>query len=348
MILLPICFRMLSPRSNASLLPPTIKVSVPPLAPPTPPETGASRDRAPYSPAISCARRALPTSIVDESITSAPLAISGKTSLQTLITCLPAGNIVTKVWASLIASIALCASEIPAFAAAARASSPRSKPETSKPALTRLAAIGPPILPRPIKAIFFSFTFFLSLFWEKRLIVCWQKQRRDRRLVHILQIGGRPAWLPVLIDDRSPHPLVKIMPIKQARSTAIFVDKACFQIGCEACKTQKPQSEFQAGGRFPRDRIGCGYGELGTVLQKSRKDVFHIFGLHGCIDDIFVRFEPAGHWALSELLKRPAHDLMSGLRAEQGQGFPDFWQVRRGNKDVREACINSVARRYYF
>ncbi len=46
------------------------------------------------------------------------------------------------------------ATAIPVFAAALREASDRSKPLTAWPAFTRLAAIGPPMLPSPIKAIF--------------------------------------------------------------------------------------------------------------------------------------------------------------------------------------------------
>src|SRR5580704_11452244 len=41
----------------------------------------------------------------------------------------------------------------PVAPALSRKAATRSKPATSWPALTRLAAIGPPILPRPMKAI---------------------------------------------------------------------------------------------------------------------------------------------------------------------------------------------------
>ncbi len=58
---------------------------------------------------------------------------------------------VTTTSAAFTASAALTASETPRAAAAALAASDRSKPCTSCPALTRLAAIGPPMLPSPTK-----------------------------------------------------------------------------------------------------------------------------------------------------------------------------------------------------
>ncbi len=50
--------------------PPTMKVSVPAVAPPTPPDTGASTARCPAPVAISAAARASATSMVDESTNS--------------------------------------------------------------------------------------------------------------------------------------------------------------------------------------------------------------------------------------------------------------------------------------
>src|SRR5271166_4833179 len=61
---------------------------------------------------------------------------------------------VTTVSASRTASRAARAIVTPVAAAAVFAASTRSKPETAWPALTRLAAIGAPMLPRPMNATF--------------------------------------------------------------------------------------------------------------------------------------------------------------------------------------------------
>src|SRR5580692_2211203 len=61
---------------------------------------------------------------------------------------------VTTVSALATASRALVAMATPDAAAAVFAASTRSKPATEWPALTRFAAIGAPMLPRPMKAIF--------------------------------------------------------------------------------------------------------------------------------------------------------------------------------------------------
>src|SRR5271165_2590375 len=60
---------------------------------------------------------------------------------------------VTTASASATALRALAAMVTPAAAAVVFAASTRSKPATEWPALTRLAAIGPPMLPRPRNAI---------------------------------------------------------------------------------------------------------------------------------------------------------------------------------------------------
>src|ERR1700727_1573727 len=60
---------------------------------------------------------------------------------------------VTTVSALATASRALAAMATPDAAAAAFAASTRSKPATECPALTRFAAIGAPMLPRPMNAI---------------------------------------------------------------------------------------------------------------------------------------------------------------------------------------------------
>src|ERR1700683_870306 len=60
---------------------------------------------------------------------------------------------VTPVWALATAPRALAAMATPDAVAAAFAASTRSKPATECPALTRFAAIGAPMLPRPMNAI---------------------------------------------------------------------------------------------------------------------------------------------------------------------------------------------------
>ena len=72
---LPIACSTGSPRANAVSLPPTMKVSVAAVAPPTPPDTGASSISNPATRAASVTVRALSTSIVEQSISSGAAAL---------------------------------------------------------------------------------------------------------------------------------------------------------------------------------------------------------------------------------------------------------------------------------
>ena len=66
-----------------------MKVSVPPVAPPTPPETGASSVSMPAAAPASCAFLALSTSMVELSMSSAPFGAAGRRSPQAASTCAP-------------------------------------------------------------------------------------------------------------------------------------------------------------------------------------------------------------------------------------------------------------------
>src|SRR5215468_4280636 len=108
------------------------------------------------------------------------------------------------------------AAAVPPFAARrSTASDTRSKPVTRCPALTRLAAIGAPILPSPINPI-------VAICWlpsesaasdEAKLSIA---DRREIRIDHVVGHFGEPRRLPVrlliLVDQRRPHPFVKIVP----------------------------------------------------------------------------------------------------------------------------------------
>ena len=71
-MVLPIFCRIDSARVKACALPPTMKVSVAALAPPTPPETGASSINSPFCSAAPATARAVSTSMVEQSISSVP------------------------------------------------------------------------------------------------------------------------------------------------------------------------------------------------------------------------------------------------------------------------------------
>ena len=79
---LPIFSRIGRALAKAASPPPTMKVSVPAVAPPTPPETGASTISSPAFCASAPTWRALSTSMVEQSISSVPLAALGSTSFS--------------------------------------------------------------------------------------------------------------------------------------------------------------------------------------------------------------------------------------------------------------------------
>ena len=79
---LPIFSRIGLALPKAASLPPTMKVSVPAVAPPTPPDTGASTMSNPACFASAATWRALSTSMVEQSISRAPLATLGSTSFS--------------------------------------------------------------------------------------------------------------------------------------------------------------------------------------------------------------------------------------------------------------------------
>jgi len=83
--------------------------------------------------------------MVEQSMARAPGFIAGRTSLNTESTCLPAGNMVMTVSASATASRTEPAMTAPLSRAISQEAAARSKPTTVCAALTRLAAMGPPI-----------------------------------------------------------------------------------------------------------------------------------------------------------------------------------------------------------
>ena len=127
-----------------------MKVKVAALAPPTPPETGASSVAMPRAAASACALRALVTSMVEQSMNSVPCRACGAMSFHTDSTCSPAGSMVTTTSAPSTVALALAAIWTPSLADASRDAGTTSKPAIWWPAFTRLAAIGAPILPKPI------------------------------------------------------------------------------------------------------------------------------------------------------------------------------------------------------
>src|SRR5580698_8756155 len=199
-IRLPMCCSTGLPRSKACVVPPTINVSVAALAPPTPPDTGASSVAIPFAAASLCALRALSTSIVEQSMNNVPCRACWTISFHTESTCCPAGSMVTMTSASSTALLVLATISTASWAAASREAATRSKPRTRFPAFSRLAAIGPPILPRPINPIFDIVCLVhlrkLQLQRADGLEVALDDIRRD-----IFKPGRLPSRVAILVDD---------------------------------------------------------------------------------------------------------------------------------------------------
>ena len=152
-MLVPIAFSTGSARSRSASSPPTMMARSPVFARGTPPETGASIIATPRAARSAAISRVLPGWPLVMSMTSVPLASTGAISAATSATCLLVGTMVTTQSAPLAASAgpaaALPPTSVTNFAAwPGRAS----QTVTSKPAFTRLAAIGQPMLPMPMKA----------------------------------------------------------------------------------------------------------------------------------------------------------------------------------------------------
>src|SRR6185312_2129582 len=110
--------------------------------------------RRPRAAASACALRALSTSMVEQSMNSVPCRARGTMSSHTDSTCSPPGSMVMTISASSTADRALATICTPSRADASRDAGTTSKPRTCSPDLTRLAAIGAPILPSPMNPIF--------------------------------------------------------------------------------------------------------------------------------------------------------------------------------------------------
>src|SRR5258707_2036474 len=117
---------------------------------------------------------------------------------------------VTTISAPFTASAAEAAFLAPFPTAASTAEAERSKATTWCWPLTRLAAIGPPILPRPMKAIFAMPSSLQKSSVEEQVV----RDRLEMCLHHPARhaVDGRriPCGLLVLFDQQRPHALEEV------------------------------------------------------------------------------------------------------------------------------------------
>ncbi len=170
---LPMALRIGCTKSNSAWLPPTIKVRVPAAAPVVPPETGASIIEWPAACAALATSRALWGSMVEQSIRCVALASwanSPSLPKYTLFTWAAAGSIVINTSG---AAWAKAWGEVKAIAPSATTESiaawDKSKTDNWWPALIRLAAIGPPMLPSPKNPI--------CMMSSAVIYYCWTSKR---------------------------------------------------------------------------------------------------------------------------------------------------------------------------
>ena len=154
---LPICASTGRARATPASLPPTMKVSVAFSAPATPPETGASSTSRPRSPAASFTARAVSTSIVEQSISSAPGCGMGDHAGRAEIDLAHVPALRQHGDHHLRARRSRRRLEVAAVAPAATACSTLRRHDVERaqpmPGTRRLRAMGRPMLPRPMKPI---------------------------------------------------------------------------------------------------------------------------------------------------------------------------------------------------
>ena len=175
--------------AKACVDPPAIKVSVPPDAPPIPPDTGASTAIMPASSAACAVFFALSTSTVEQSMNSVPCAIWGIACAATCRRIDPLGSIVITASMPATAASRLSATRTPSAVVPAT-----SKPATSWPALARLVAIGAPMLPSPINPIF-MLMWFSPVSGRPRPAgaASWLSRQGGRSYRHIASWGCGPC-----------------------------------------------------------------------------------------------------------------------------------------------------------
>ena len=175
-----------------------MKVSVPAVAPPTPPETGASSVSMPAAAPASCALRALSTSMVELSMISAPFGADGRRSAQAASTCRPAGSMVTTTSAPATASRALPMIATPVSAAVCFCASIE---VVARDPVSRLDQVGghrPAHVAQTEKCDVghSSLRFVLACLVRRRYA---QHRRRDEIIV--AAIGRSPSPVPVFPDE---------------------------------------------------------------------------------------------------------------------------------------------------
>src|ERR1700704_5222365 len=118
---------------------------------------------------------------------------------------------VTTISAPFTASAAEATFLAPLSTAASTAADDRSKATTWYWPFTRLAAIGPPMLPRPMKAIFAMLSSLLGRSVEEQVVGDRPEMCLDHVARHALDARRVPFGVLVLVDQKLPHAFEEIM-----------------------------------------------------------------------------------------------------------------------------------------
>src|SRR5579883_2403218 len=150
------------------------------------------------------------------------------------------------------ASPVLLATLPPAVARRSQAAALRSKPVTSCPALTRLAAIGPPMFPRPMNPIA-----VIALSSLVEIEFARAERPEVEGDVVVPDLGQRrrlPARVLVLVDEEGAHALEEIVALHRVlRHPVLELQRLLDVVG--GADLQLPQRHPEAGRR--------GLGEAG-------------------------------------------------------------------------------------
>src|SRR5688572_20119041 len=306
-------------RSRSFASPPTMKVSVPAMAPPVPPETGASIMAMPLAAAASATLREVAAAMVLLSMTSVPAAmLSSRPGLPAPprnrpSTCALAGSMLITTSASATESAAEEAMPRPSAAYFLQASADRSKALTSWPAFFRFMAMGPPMLPRPMNAIFiFCLRCIcgsgsdqrsqLGRHFAARAQVVFDERERD------LFDGGRvPARVAVLVDQHRADALGKILVRAKTQRSPVFEPE---HLGQRHLVHALPELEAQRSRtlRTLHEGLGCGLQPRIVALQVAQavRNVEQVVAGHQGVDGVVVLAHLG--WRHLRALARPRED----------------------------------------
>src|SRR5581483_672132 len=164
---------------------------------------------------------------------------------------------VMMISAPLAAAAAVVAARPPLLASASSAAFAKSKPVTSCSALSRFAAMGPPILPRPMKPMRMGFPPSCRSIEAELALAHAVKITRHLVVAHRFEGAVLPAWPVVLVDQQRADALEEIMARHHVLRHAVFESQRLFDAHAAAeCELAKGDLEAEGrGARNGRERL---------------------------------------------------------------------------------------------